>query len=336
MNLIPHSNGIKRLRIRKKIPISAIMKFLIYSLITILLMGLVFQFAVTKVYNEKYKPRTKYTRINDNRVYYNSIGSGDMTVIFDGDLGVDSNEWNTITREVADSLGVRVFTYNRMGYGFSDGGEGLDPQRQAEDLRLLLNKAGISGPYVLVGAGYGSLIMTNFANTYGDLVNSMVLIDPIVESNLDNEEYISNYIKIKKNSKLETTQSYFGLTYIKYKLGMLEIPENLFSEGQTELKNEFISNRIRSKYPSAMHNEASNILEKKSNSQKEGLIENSPLAIISRNKNVELDKSLLTLSTSRYINQLVTESNGQMIPVEDKNKVLEAIKYAVEKGRVKR
>jgi hypothetical protein len=66
------------------------------------------------------------------------------------------------------------------------------------------------------------------------------------------------------------------------------------------------------------------------------LIENSPLAIISRNKNVELDKSLLTLSTSRYINQLVTESNGQMIPVEDKNKVLEAIKYAVEKGRVKR
>jgi hypothetical protein len=117
---------------------------------------------------------------------------------------------------------------------------------------------------------------------------------------------------------------------------MLEIPENLFSEGQTELKNEFISNRIRSKYPSAMHNEASNILEKKSNSQKEGLIENSPLAIISRNKNVELDKSLLTLSTSRYINQLVTESNGQMIPVEDKNKVLEAIKYAVEKGRVKR
>lgn len=336
MNLIPHSNGIKRLRIKKKIPISAIMKWLIYSLITILLMGVIFQFAVTKVYNEKYKPRTKYTRINDNRIYYNSSGSGDMTVIFDGDLGVDFNEWNNITRELADSLDVNVFTYNRRGYGFSDGGERLDPQKQAEDLRLLLNKAGVSGPYVLVGAGYGSLVMTNFANTYGDLVNSMVLIDPVVESNLDNEEYISKYAKIKKDSKFETTQSYFGVSYIKYKLGMLELPENLFSEGPKELENEFISNRIRSKYPSAMHNEALNILEKKSESQKEGLIADSPLAIISRSSNIEIDKSLLALSSSKYISHLETETDGELIPVEDKDKVVEAIKYVVEKGRVKK
>lgn len=336
MNLIPHSNGINKVKIKKKIPITSILKWIIYSLIIIILTGIVFQFLVGKVYNEKYKPRTKYTRIDDNRIYFNSIGSGDMTIIFDGDLGLDFNEWNNIARDVSDKLDVRTFVYNRRGYGFSDGGERIEPQKQADDLKLLLNKAGIPGPYVLVGSGYGSLVMTNFANTYADYVKAMVLINPLVEENLKDTEYISEYNKIKKDSKFEVTASYFGVSFIKNKLGLLKLPDGLFSDSQEELKNEFLSNRIRSKYPSAMHNEALNILEEKSNSQKSTIIPDAPLAIVSKDSKVDIDKALLNLSNSKYINHFVSEKEGDIIPLSDKDKVIESIKYVVDKSRLKK
>ncbi|MDV5106865.1 hypothetical protein R2R32_13375 [Clostridium perfringens] len=38
-------------------------------------------------------------------------------------------------------------------------------KNKLKHLRMILKKSGIGGPYILVGEGYGGLVMCNFART---------------------------------------------------------------------------------------------------------------------------------------------------------------------------
>lgn len=331
MKMLRHSNGIKKLKPKRNISTFAIIKITIYSVISILLIFAIFQGMLEGIYDEKYPSRIKYTRIDEKKMYYNQSGSGDVTIIFDSDISLDLNEWNTIEKDLRDKYNVKVLQYDRMGYGYSDGGNKIDIQKQADDLKLSLKKANISGPYILVGAGYGSLVMTNFAKSYPDSVKGVVLIDPINEKYIKNNEYIKNYTSKKLEYKAEYISAYFGLSFFRSKVGLLEVPDELFNDSKEQVKDEFLSNRIRSKYSHAIYNEMLNLEEGVSTSQEEGILGNKPLAIVSRTSNLEADKNLLLMSTSKYVNQIATDSNGQFIPLSDKNKTLEAIKYILEK-----
>lgn len=73
----------------------------------------------------------------------------------------------------------RVFAYNRAGYGSSEAGPlPRDCGREAAELKALLEKAQVPGPYVLVGHSLGALNMQLFAARYPDDVAGMVLLDP--------------------------------------------------------------------------------------------------------------------------------------------------------------
>ncbi|WP_238885616.1 alpha/beta fold hydrolase [Clostridium sp. YIM B02551] len=334
MNMLRHSNGINRLKYKKSTNIPRVIKITVYVIILILLSLAVFQFVLGKVYNEKFKSRFKYTRIDEKKVFYNDLGSGELTIVFDSDLGLDLNEWNSIEKSFKEKYNIKTFQYNRLGYGYNDGGNRVDLKKQADDLRLTLKKANITGPYILVGSGYGSLVMTNFANTYPDIVKGVVLINPINEKYIKDKEYIKNFAGSKFKYKAEYISAYFGVSYFREKLGLLKEPEDVFSADDEELASEYMSNRIRSKYSQAIYNEIINLENGESSSQIEGMLGENPLAIVSREENMDKDKNLLTLSKSRYITQISTNSKGQYIPISDKEKTLEAINYVLEKAKV--
>ena len=71
-------------------------------------------------------------------------------------------------------------TYDRAGFGWSDpaphGSTALDAAR---DLALLLDKAEIRGPFLLVGHSFGGLIVRVFEQTYPERTAGMVLVDPV-------------------------------------------------------------------------------------------------------------------------------------------------------------
>ncbi len=74
----------------------------------------------------------------------------------------------------------RVVSYDRAGLGWSD----LGPMPRTADrivgeLHSLLERAGISPPYVLVGHSFGGLTMPLFAARFPDEVAGMVLVDPV-------------------------------------------------------------------------------------------------------------------------------------------------------------
>ncbi|MDR7133075.1 pimeloyl-ACP methyl ester carboxylesterase [Lysobacter niastensis] len=99
------------------------------------------------------------------------------TVLLEAGFGGDSMAWARVQPLLAAQL--RVCSYDRAGYGFSDGGP-LPRSVEAEtaDLHALVHAAQLSLPMVIVGHSLGSNIARRYDQRYPDDVAGLVLIDP--------------------------------------------------------------------------------------------------------------------------------------------------------------
>ncbi len=92
-------------------------------------------------------------------------GVGVPTVVLETGLGAESDEWESVQREV--ELFTQVCRYDRANRGRSDP---APKPRSAEDavsdLRALLLAAAIPAPYVLVGHSLGGIIVRLYAHHY--------------------------------------------------------------------------------------------------------------------------------------------------------------------------
>ena len=103
-------------------------------------------------------------------------GQGSPTVVFDAGLGYTLDTWSNILPRVAEL--TTAVSYSRAGMGASEPASSprtLDAI--VDDLRSLLEKAGLTGPYVLVGHSIGGLYMRYFATKYPAEVAGLVLVD---------------------------------------------------------------------------------------------------------------------------------------------------------------
>ncbi len=105
---------------------------------------------------------------------------GSPTVILDAAFGDTSLAWSKIQPGVASF--TRVCSYDRAGYGWSDTGPlPRTSERIVAELHTLLTRAGVPGPYVLVGHSYGGLFVQMYAYTYPHEVAGLVLVDSVHE-----------------------------------------------------------------------------------------------------------------------------------------------------------
>ncbi len=114
--------------------------------------------------------------VGGHRLYVECIGSGAPAVILQAGLWASSSSWAGIAPAVAAT--TTVCAYDRAGHGRSD--EAAGPQdgiALATDLHTLLERAGVPGPYVLVGHSSGGPYVRVFAAQYPDDVVGMVLLD---------------------------------------------------------------------------------------------------------------------------------------------------------------
>jgi pimeloyl-ACP methyl ester carboxylesterase len=114
--------------------------------------------------------------VGDHRLYVSCTGSGEPTVILEPGLGGTSAAWAWIDPTVATH--TRVCVYDRASRGRSD--PSPDPQdgdQIATDLHTLLDRAGITGPLVIVGHSLGGLYVLDYAARYPQQVAGMVLLD---------------------------------------------------------------------------------------------------------------------------------------------------------------
>jgi len=104
-------------------------------------------------------------------------GKGMPVVVIDAGITDQLDKLRPLQDRLAQ--GTSVITYNRAGYGQSGPGPlPRDCAREADELKALLDKASVPGPYVLVGHSLGALNVMVFASRYPKDVAGMVLLDP--------------------------------------------------------------------------------------------------------------------------------------------------------------
>jgi pimeloyl-ACP methyl ester carboxylesterase len=114
--------------------------------------------------------------VNGFRLNFYCMGSGTPTVVFDSGFEDWAPAWSTVQPQIAKW--TRACSYDRAGAGFSDPGPmPRTSLRIAEELHSALHRAGISGPYILVGSAFGGDNVRTFADLHMREVAGLVLVD---------------------------------------------------------------------------------------------------------------------------------------------------------------
>jgi pimeloyl-ACP methyl ester carboxylesterase len=127
-------------------------------------------------------------------LYLECHGSGFPTVIFEAGLRSRGDIWNWSRDGTGVFPRVSPFTracfYDRPGtlahYPYVSRSDPVPMPRSTggvvADLHALLAAAGVPGPYVMVGASTGGLIVRQYASLYPAEVSGLVLVDAISEA----------------------------------------------------------------------------------------------------------------------------------------------------------
>jgi pimeloyl-ACP methyl ester carboxylesterase len=110
------------------------------------------------------------------RLFVDCVGSGSPTVVLEAGFGGDTYNWRTVQPQLGRT--TRTCSYDRAGLGNSVAVPGVhDASAEIDDLRRLLDAAGIDPPYVLVGHSYGGLLARLFAAAHPKETAGVVLVD---------------------------------------------------------------------------------------------------------------------------------------------------------------
>ena len=105
-------------------------------------------------------------------------GEGSPTVVLESGIAASCLNWTEIRKRVAKF--TRCASYDRAGLGWSDLAKTPRTTSEiVEELHALLEAAGVSLPYILVGHSFGALVVEAFTAKHADEVAGLVLVDPL-------------------------------------------------------------------------------------------------------------------------------------------------------------
>jgi pimeloyl-ACP methyl ester carboxylesterase len=100
------------------------------------------------------------------------------TVVFESGLGAPFFAWGDVQRPLA--LKARTCAYDRAGLGASPAAP--EASRTAKDivadLHAVLTKAGVKGPYLMVGHSFAAWPLALYTSTYPNEVAGAIFVDP--------------------------------------------------------------------------------------------------------------------------------------------------------------
>lgn len=277
-------------------------------------------------------------------------GEGSPTVIFESGGDSPGYTWVNIQPEVAKF--TRACWYDRAGFGWSDPG----PQPRtgatiASDLHALLTAAGVSPPYVLVGASFGGFPVRIFTVRYPEEVAGVVLVDATHEDQHEPDSMkaaanrLPNYVR-KAVCTLVPAAREVGVVRLMMKLsGPGPTPAGMTSDQAHILQ-------LLSQQPkTAASKEGCYWDETAAQARSAGILGNRPLIVLTAGREFiprdpqgakeakafhetwvkELQPALARLSTQGH--QVIVENSGHGIQFEAPDAILDAIRDVMKKIR---
>lgn len=156
--------------------------------ILLLTIGFVFE-QISRSNAENLIPHGEFANVGEHKLHYYKKGEDSSTVVFESAFDPAGHlQWFNLQQEI--SKFATTISYDRAGLLWSERGNNPKTGKaMAEELHDLLEKSGVSKPYILVGHSLGGIILRSFISKYPQEIRGVILI----ESACPNEEdYLSD------------------------------------------------------------------------------------------------------------------------------------------------
>lgn len=171
----------------------------------------------------QYPPIGQMVDIDGFRLHMHVEGDGTPTVILEAGSGGIGLSWELIRPAIAKV--TRVVTYDRAGLGWSQASPSpRDTVTMATELHMMLTRANIAPPYILVGHSLGGGVSRQFAAKYPNEVTGLVMVDSSHEQQMSHfPEAIVKTINLMKGM--------FTVIKLISKLGIFALKPSLIQIG---------------------------------------------------------------------------------------------------------
>jgi pimeloyl-ACP methyl ester carboxylesterase len=120
--------------------------------------------------------RGRMIDVGGHRLYIRTSGTGTPAVLMEPGLGASTSAYGWLEQGIASFTTYCV--YDRAGLGRSEeSGQAREASAMVQQLHGLLGKAGVPGPYVLMGHSMGGLLIRLYASCYPEEVVGLVFLD---------------------------------------------------------------------------------------------------------------------------------------------------------------
>ena len=188
--------------------------------------GAFYQSAAAAADRRQFPPPGKLVELDGYRLHLNCTGQrreDTPTVIIEGGLGAPSLMWSLVQPSIAAY--ARVCSYDRAGQGWSEASPLPRTARpMMGELHDLLERAGETPPFILVGHSFGGVLMRVYATAYPADVAGLILVDARHEDYF--QRMPADYLKTDENNLRRARWlrqiTPFGLTRLAGRLGTLD------------------------------------------------------------------------------------------------------------------
>lgn len=154
-------------------------RFLIWILLVIaaVFSGLfAFEYFSERICLRRNPPPGRMIDVGGYKLHLNCSGQGSPAVILEGGLGDSSLIWHDVQQSI--SKFARVCSYDRGGLGWSDKSPlARDPLNETTELHLLIERAQIPQPVLLVGHSMGGDLVRLYASRFPERVAGVLLVE---------------------------------------------------------------------------------------------------------------------------------------------------------------
>lgn len=325
-----------------------ILKWLFGALILLMTIGAGYQFVGMVLDRVHYPPPGQMVDVGGHRLHLYCIGNGSPTVVLEAAAPGWSLYWSLVQPEVAKV--TRVCAYDRAGLGWSERGPvPRTGQRMARELHRLLDRAGVPGPYILVGHSLGGFMARLYRQEHPEDVVGMVLVDAGHESELRQAEFRTFVNAGKSMLPLLRAMTILGMP--RFFASFDRLPPMLRQQEEKvpgNIRPMLRAGWLRTSYPRTLSDESDALVETLEQVRRTGSLGDLPLVVLTatgpvwwpdmpgavnpvkfRKMWLDLQQDLTKLSSNSR--QILAEQSGHFIQFDQPELIVAAIQQLVDR-----